>query len=131
MKSSKLILLIILGIVFWFIAAMTVKLLGNAVFTEHNLYRLLMFAATFPISFVFIQITVKVASLKKAEILNAVVIMTITATFLDGIALTWFRQLYAESFEIALYGAAWILFGAGVGLLFGYVMTDETSNDTH
>jgi hypothetical protein len=131
MKSSKLILLIILGIVFWFIAAMTVKLLGNAVFTEYNLYRLLMFAATFPISFVFIQITVKIAKLKKDEILNAVVIMTITATFLDGIAITWFRQLYAESFETALYGAAWILFGAGVGLLFGYVMTDETSNDTH
>jgi hypothetical protein len=131
MKSSKLILLIILGIVFWFIAAMTVKLLGNAVFTEHNIYRLLMFAATFLISFVFVQITVKIAKLKKDEILNAVVIMTITATFLDGIAMTWFRQLYAESFETALYGAAWILFGAGVGLLFGYVMTDETSNDTH
>jgi hypothetical protein len=131
MKSSKLILLIILGIVFWFIAAMTVKLLGNSVFTEHNLYRLLMFAATFPISFVFIQITVKLAKLKKAEILNAVVIMTITATFLDGIAITWFRQLYAESFETALYGAAWILFGAGVGLLFGYVMSNQTSKDKY
>jgi hypothetical protein len=44
--------------------------------------------------------------------------MTFTATFLDAIALTWYRQLYSESFEVALYGAAWILWGAGLGLLF-------------
>jgi Family of unknown function (DUF5367) len=131
MKSSKLSLLIFLGVFFWFVAAMTVKLSGNAVFTEHNFYRILMFVAAFPITFIFLSISIKVANLKKAEILNAVVVMTITATFLDGIALTWFRQLYAETFEIALYGAAWILFGAGVGLLFGYVMTDETGKGNY
>jgi hypothetical protein len=57
--------------------------------------------------------------------------MTITATFLDGIALTWFRQIYAEAFETALYGAAWILFGAGVGLLFGCVMNNQTNKDKY
>ncbi len=131
MKNSKLLTLIVLGVVFWFVAAMTVKLSGNAVFTEHNFYRILMLVAAFPISYILVLMSIKIAKLNKSEILNAVVIMTITATFLDGIALTWFRQLYAETFEIALYGAAWILFGAGVGLFFGYVMTDETRKDKY
>lgn len=129
MKNSKLITLIILGVVFWFSGAMSVKILGSSVFTENNLYRIAMFVMLFPVSYIFLLISVKVANLNKSEILNAVVIMTITATFFDGIALTWFRQIYAESFETALYGAAWILFGAGVGLLIGYIMTDKTTEN--
>jgi hypothetical protein len=131
MKSSKLSLLIFLGVFFWFVAAITVKLLGNSVFTENNPYQILMFVAAFPITYIFLSISIKVANLKNAEILNAVVIMTITAAFLDGIAMTWFRRLYAETFEIALYGAAWILFGVGVGLLFGCVMTNRTNKDNY
>jgi hypothetical protein len=125
MKNSKLILLIILGVVFWLTAAMSVKLLGNDVFTENSSYKIIMFAMLFPVSYLFIFISRKVAKLEKSEILHAVVIMTITATFCDGIALTWFRKLYAETYEVSHYGSAWILFGLGVGLLIGYFMTDE------
>jgi hypothetical protein len=74
MKSSKIILLIVLGIIFWFAAAMTVRLLGNSVFSENNNYRILMLAATFPLSYLFIFITIKTVRLQKSEILNAVVI---------------------------------------------------------
>jgi hypothetical protein len=56
------------------------------------------------------------------ELLRPVVVMTFTATFLDGIALAWFRQLYGASLEVALLGAAWIHWGVGLGLLFAYVL---------
>ena len=71
-------------------------------------------------------ITALLTKLKLYELLRPVVIMTFTATFLDGIALIWFRHLYSDSFEVALHGAAWILWGAGLGLLFAYVL--ETKN---
>jgi hypothetical protein len=70
-------------------------------------------------------ISQKVGKLQKLEISEAVVIMTITATFLDGAALAWFRQLYAQTFEVALYGAAWILWGVGAGLFLGHFMTSR------
>ena len=45
--------------------------------------------------------------------------------FLDGVALTWFRQLYSESFEVASHGAALILWGAGLGLLFAFYLDQK------
>lgn len=124
MKNSKLVLCVILGIVFWFSGAVSVKFLGNYVFTESSPYKIIMLVLLFPISYIFVMIGKKAAKLEKSEILKAVVIMTIAATFCDGIALTWFRGIYAESYEVSHYGAAWILFGAGVGLLIAYFVNE-------
>jgi hypothetical protein len=125
MKNSKLLILIVLGIVFWFSGVVSVKLLGNYVFTESSPYKLLMFVSLFPTIYLFFLISQKIANLKKSEILKAVVIMTITASFCDGFVLNWFRQIYAETYEVSHYGAAWIFSGAAVGLLIGYFMNDE------
>jgi len=125
MKSSKVVLCIILGIVFWLSGALSVKLLGNYVFTENSPYKIIMLILLFPVSYLFVVIAKAVAKLDKSEILAATVIMTITATFCDGIALTWFRGLYAESYEISHYGAAWILFGAGAGLLVANLLNEK------
>ena len=125
MKNSKVILCILLGVVFWLNGVMSVKLLGNYVFTESSHYKLIMFALLFPAIYLFILICQKLAKLQKSEILKAVVIMTITASFCDEFALTWFRQIYAETYEVSHYGAAWILAAVGVGLLIAYFMTNE------
>jgi Family of unknown function (DUF5367) len=125
MKNSKLLTIIVLGVVFWFSGVISVKLLGNYVFTESSPYKFLMFILLFPMSYLFILISQKIANLNKSEILKAVVIMTITASFCDGFALNWFRQIYAETYEVSHYGAAWIFSGAAVGLLLAYFMNDE------
>ncbi len=124
MKNSKLPTLIVLGVVFWFSGVILVKLLGNYVFTEASPYKIVMFILLFPLSYLFILISQITAKLEKSEILRAVVIMTITACFCDEIALSWFRQIYAETYEVSHFGAAWILAGVGVGLLIGYLKTD-------
>lgn len=125
MKNSKLLIIIVLGVVFWLSGVMSVKLLGSYVFTESSSYKFIMFLLLFPTIYLFIRISRKIAKLNKSEILKAVVIMTITASFCDGIALTWFRQIYAETYEVSHYGAAWIFSGAAVGLLLGFFMNDE------
>lgn len=125
MKNSKLPTIIGLGVVFWSMGAVTVNLLGNYVFTESSPYKIIMFVLLFPAIYLFLLICQKIAKLNKSEILKAVVIMTITACFCDEIALTWFRQIYAETYEVSHYGASWILSGVGVGLLIACFMTDE------
>ncbi|WP_197076701.1 DUF5367 family protein [Hymenobacter terrenus] len=128
MKQSKELPLIALGVVFWLAAALFIRLFGPAVFSENNPKLILVFVLAFPVSYGFILISKKLGNLQKPEILRAVTIMTTTATFLDGVALAWFRQLYAQSFEVALYGAAWILWGVGAGLLLGYCLTGRNNS---
>ena len=120
MKKSDFFLFVVLGILFWFAAAMIIRYFGATVFSENNPMLILFYVLAIPITFVFLYITLMVTKYTTAAILKPVVIMTFTATFLDAIALSWFRSLYSESFEVALHGAAWILWGAGLGLLLSY-----------
>lgn len=127
MSASRQLLLVALGVAFWFAAALFIRVAGPAIFSENNPNLIIIFVLALPVSYGFIFISQKVVKLQKSEILKAVVLMTITATFLDGVALTWFRQLYAPTFEAALYGAALILWGVGAVLLLGYLMTDRNN----
>lgn len=128
MKNSKQLLFVVLGAAFWFVAAMIVRLLGQTVFSENNPYLILMFVLAIPITFGFIFITQKVAKLEPSEILRPVVIITYTATFLDAIAMTWFRNLYSSSFEVSFFGSAFILWGAGLGLFLAHFLTNRNNN---
>ncbi|TAG58763.1 MAG: hypothetical protein EAZ27_01330 [Cytophagales bacterium] len=122
MKNSKLITSIILGVVFWLNAALIVKFCGESVFSEGNPKMFLFFFLAIPVTLASMFIAKFIMKSSLDELLKPVVVMTITATLLDGIALAWFRQLYSNSFEVALNGSAWILWGAGLGLLFAYIL---------
>lgn len=124
MPNPKTSLYIILGIIFWFVAAMIVRFGGSAIFSEGNPLLVVMFLITFPITFVFLLVTMKVGKLKQAELLKPIVIITATAAALDGIAMTWFRQLYSNSFEVSFYGSALILWGVSLGLIFSYIFSN-------
>jgi Family of unknown function (DUF5367) len=125
MKNSKIALFVVLGIVFWFNAAMIVRFLGDSCLTENNPKLILMFLLAFPVTAISFYFTKVISKLDYSELLRPVVIMTLTATFCDGIALTWFRQLYSKSFEVALHGAALILWAVGLGLLFAYILENR------
>ena len=120
MKKSQIPLFVILGFLYWFAGAMMVKLLGELVFTEDNPLSFLMFVLAVPITYLAIYLSMLVSKLKLSQMLEPLVIMTFSAIFLDGIALTWFQWLYHKSFEIALHGAAWILWAGGVGLFLAF-----------
>jgi hypothetical protein len=125
MNTSRQLLFVSLGVLFWFVAAIIVRFFGDAVFTENNPYLILMFVLTIPITFGFLFITQKVANLSKTELLRPIVIITFTAAFLDGIAMTWFRKLYSESFEVSFYGSALILWGVGMGLFLAHFLANK------
>lgn len=122
MKTAMIARCVGLGTLFWFSAALIVRVAGEAVFTENNPLLVLFYALTFPITYLFLLTTRLVTSLPYSALLRPIVIITLTAAALDAIALSWFRWLYSESFEVALHGAALILWGVSVGLLFAFVL---------
>jgi hypothetical protein len=122
MKTSKTILCIVLGIIFWFNAAMIIRFTGDRVFTENNAMLPWFYLLAIPATALSIYITKLLCHFSYSQLLRPVVIMTFTATFLDGIALAWFKTLYSDSMEVVLHGAAWILWAVGLGLLIAYYL---------
>jgi hypothetical protein len=125
MSPSKFFLYVFLGVIFWFNAAMIIRFMGERFLTDNNPKLILAFLLTFPVTGITFYLTKLVTKLAYSELLRPIVIMTFTATFLDGIALTWFRQLYSPSFEVALHGSALILWAVGLGLLFAFYLEEK------
>ena len=126
MKTSKISLFVALGAAFWLAAALIIRFCGTTVFTENNPKLILLYLLAIPITFVFLWVTKAISNLSYADLLKPVVVITLTATFLDSIALALFRQLYSQSFEVALHGAALILWGVGLGLLFAFYLDSRS-----
>ena len=120
MNRSKCILFVVLGAAFWYQAALIIRYFGASVFSENNPKLILFYFLAIPITLLSMYITSLISKLQLSELLKPVVVMILTATFLDALALTWFRELYSPSFEVAMHGAAWILWGVGLSLLFSF-----------
>ncbi len=117
MSRTQVIILIILGVVFWFLAAMLVRYVP-AIFDAGWWSAVLLVGSLLGAS-AFIKLVLWIVRLPDHRSLMAVSIATITALFLDGLAMTWAPQLYGSDLEIALRGAGWILFGVGALWLAG------------
>jgi hypothetical protein len=115
--SPKLAVWITIGVVFWFIAAMMVRIMGTAVFTTQGSSMVILFALSFPFGFGALRLIGWMVGLRGIAFLPALVVMTMTAVFLDAIAFTW-TGLYGLPAESSVYGAAWILWGVGCISLF-------------
>ena len=122
MSTAKTLLFSFLGVVFWFIAAMIIHYVGARAFSAGNPYLPLVFVLAIPLTLLSMYLTTLIGGVHFRQLVEPVVIMTFTAAMLDGVALAWFRFLYSVSFDVALHGAAWILWGAGLGLLFAYLL---------
>jgi len=122
-------LYVVLGVVFWFSGAMIVRLLGEAVFTPGNPLLILVFIATIPLGRVFLWIAQRIGKLPDTgklpdkAVFAPMVMMTQVAIMLDGIAITWFPQLYGDTPTHVMLGAAVILWGGGVGLVIAWIMS--------
>lgn len=100
----------VVGVVFWFAAAMTVQF-GAPLGIFGPVASAALFVVSFPVAWLGVLIAIPVAGLRPGQYVNGVVVGTCSATICDGIALTWFRGLYGSDPELVLLGAAWILWG--------------------
>jgi hypothetical protein len=119
-KPFNTILFIILGAVFWFEALLFIRFGGEALFVNGNPWLLLLFVASLPVAGVLVKIGAVIGKVEGDDLLSAVAIMALTATLLDGMALTWFQNWYGLASAGLLLAAAWLLWGVGISLGIGY-----------
>ncbi|MGM0806134.1 MAG: hypothetical protein ACQET8_15415 [Bacillota bacterium] len=112
-------ILIAFGIVFWFSGAMAVKF-GYAFGLFGETGSLISFILALPLSWLSVLLIIKGAGLKPTQIVPGISLGLATATFFDGIVLTWGTWVYGTNSDQVSYGAAWILWGAFTFLAFAF-----------
>jgi hypothetical protein len=114
--SPNVPLFVILGALSWFIGVLFIRFAGAAFFIEGNLWLIGLYVLTIPVAWLTVKGIVLASNLSGVNISIAVVIMTITATLLDGVAIAWFPSLYGLPTAAHLLAAAWLLWFVGVAL---------------
>lgn len=120
-------LAVVIGAVLWYVAAFTVKQFGVSVFNGDDTKMVLILLSSIPSTFIFLWLIKLIVKKSYSQLFETVVMLTITATLLDGIAMTYFRDyFYDNNYVISLRGAAWILWGVGMGLLISYLLLPKS-----
>ena len=119
LAPGQLATVVVLGVVLWFAAAMAVRF-GSAAGFFGPSASVIAFAVAIPICWLSVLLVKKVARLEAGQTLPGIAIGTAVATFCDGIGLTWGHGLYGADPTMTTFGAAWILWGVGLFLLFAY-----------
>lgn len=116
MNSSQLMVSIVLGVVFWFSAAVMIRSLDRVLVDSP----VVVFAATLAATYPLVLGVRALLRLEAAHVVEAVSVMTAAAAFCDGVALTWYAGLYGPYGREA---GAVILWGAAAGLAWSVVVS--------
>ena len=119
-QSLDIVLFTSIGAGFWLIFLLPIRFWGEYLFIDRNPWLLGLFIISVPLAWVLIKIVTTITKVEGNRALTATAIVTITAMLLDGIALTWFQNWYGLEPTRLVLVAAWLLWGAGMGLAMGY-----------
>ncbi|GAB4511542.1 MAG: hypothetical protein OHK0046_09760 [Anaerolineae bacterium] len=122
LKTPLLVLFVVLGAFFWFTAAMFVRLAGDTVFADGSTALPLLYVAAFPVLYIAIVLSSVISRVPMRDMLIPVVLMTTTALLLDGFAIAFFPDLYGATDEHVRTGAAFIMWGGGMGMAVAWVI---------
>ncbi len=117
-SKIQILKLLILGIIFWFTAAMMIRF-GSPLGLFKVTIMPIQFLLAFPVTLIFFLISKKIVGFSSKKSLQSISIMTTMAILLDVIHLTWFTEFYGGNLRDVFSGTIWILWGVGVGLALG------------
>lgn len=124
LTGSQSAILAIYGVILWFLAAMLVHTLAP-MGALSGVWQVVTYGLVIPGTVPAIWIARVIAKLAHDQTAMGILIVTAAALLLDGIAFAWFPTLYGPNPAHWLAGAAVILWGAGVGLVLGLVMSRD------
>ncbi len=104
-----------LGFIVWFIVLIIMRLLGESVFSEGNLWLIVFYTISFPAGILFTIIMRAIMHVPMREMLQPMVIFAIVAVMMDGFSFG-FTKFYGVG-EHELYAAAYLLWAPGVFLI--------------
>lgn len=122
LSRNQTCILLAFGVLLWFGAAMLVRLLVPMGALD-GAARLVTYALVVPGTIPAVLVAQRLARLDRQQTAKGITIVTATALLLDGVAFAWFPSLYGPDPALHLAGAAVILWGAGVGLVLGLMMS--------
>lgn len=115
-------ILIVFGAIGWFAAALLIRFL-EPFHVFDGMARVWTYLLIIPGSVPLVWIGQSMTRHTKGQRGVAASVFTATALLLDGLAVAWSPSLYGSSTEHVLVGAAAILWGAGVLITLGFVMS--------
>ena len=120
LSSSQTILLILIGVALWFLAAVILRMVAPMAALEGSA-RAITYALIVPCTLPFVWMTRILVKLRRDQIAIGIAVVTATALLIDGIVVAWFPVAYGSSLPQVTNSAAAILWGAGVGLLLAFI----------
>ena len=113
-------LLIGLGAVLWFLAAIILRVIAPMGALEGSM-RAVTYALVIPGTVPFILLVRKLAKLRPDQLFTGISVATATALITDGIVIVYFPSVYGSTLPHITNCAAIILWGAGVGMLLASI----------
>lgn len=124
LSTGRTATLAVVGAALWFLAAILLRDIGPiGAFEGSN--RILLYALTIPGTLPFVWLTQRIARLASNQIAIGIAVVTATALLIDGVVMAWFPEIYGTELPQVTNSAAAILWGAGVGLVLGFIMNKE------
>lgn len=111
-----------LGVILWFLAALLLAFIGPLGVYE-GWARVVTYVLIVPGTFPFVILIQKAAKLSRPRTGLGVSLAVGVATLCDGVALAWLPGLYGGDVSLVAGAGGTILWGAGVAILLGMLLT--------
>ena len=120
LNASQKLISVAVGVTLWLAFIFVVRSIPWAF--DGGVRSVLLFLLTVPLTWSFVVFLKKIASLTSETLFEAVALATFAALLLDGLVFTFFSQWYGHTQEHIRYGAGFIFWGAGMGMLVAWLM---------
>jgi hypothetical protein len=120
-RSRQLIVLIIVGVAFWALAAAQIRWMAASI--TGPVLGVISFLTSVPIGWLSVRITRRCASLSLEQLPAGILLAGGIAMMIDGAVLHWAPQVYGPVETGVRLGAAWLLWGYGVAFAIAFLMS--------
>jgi hypothetical protein len=127
LKFWQVVALASLAVALWFLVTLNIRLMPNS-FTD-PVAGSITFIMALPGGWISVWLTKWVGKLSWDQVLPGVAVVGAVAMMMDGAALRWFPSLYSSDDTTVRLGAAWLLWGYGVGLGVAALMAARARRD--
>ena len=126
MSMSRQLVLVALGVVTWFAAAMFIRLALPQGWLSGGVSTIVVFLLSLPVAAVSIEVAHRLTQGEAGKLLQTASIISCVGLTLDGVAFVWASNLYTSDNTSLAFGGAWLLWTVGVTLGYALLRQDQS-----